>query len=430
MSTTFTEQIYPLGQPGALGADEYFIWNTSSALTVQFVSGLAVKSLWFPAPQGPMSFYNGPTATGTPFYTTDGSVPELVSVPNNAPIVTISGPGLTIVDVYASSIAYAPFRAAAAPYFNIAVMAPIVNTGTGQSPVIGLATPLAIAYGGSGTASPGLIAGSNIIISGSWPNQTIAANLGAGGIQSITVNPPLSSTGGQNPTLSLQNPLLQIYGGSGTANPYLEGDASGVLVNGSTSVQDNTFQWVVSLGGFLTDNAGSAVTGGPAQLTATGGITVTQGVGGGKKINLNTTALIPVTGGITSTGGSVVVTPHAGSQSVNLETSSPPVPIYSPGGTQLTTNPHIVRSSGGAFSITWSNNTLGTTTITLSGAAAFSSGSSYAVAFMVQGVTGGSPPIFVLEATSLTGGGFSVTGDGNGGSGSGNITFDIICIGQ
>ena len=34
---------------------------------------------------------------------------------------------------------------------------------------------VAIANGGTGTASPGLIAGSNVTISGTWPNQTIAA---------------------------------------------------------------------------------------------------------------------------------------------------------------------------------------------------------------------------------------------------------------
>jgi len=37
-----------------------------------------------------------------------------------------------------------------------------------------LGTPLAISQGGTGTSSPSLVAGSNITITGSWPNQTIA----------------------------------------------------------------------------------------------------------------------------------------------------------------------------------------------------------------------------------------------------------------
>ncbi len=40
-----------------------------------------------------------------------------------------------------------------------------------------LSAPLPLAQGGTGTASPALVAGSGITITGSWPNQTIAANL-------------------------------------------------------------------------------------------------------------------------------------------------------------------------------------------------------------------------------------------------------------
>jgi len=36
--------------------------------------------------------------------------------------------------------------------------------------------PLSIANGGTGTASPGLVAGTNVTISGTWPNQTINAS--------------------------------------------------------------------------------------------------------------------------------------------------------------------------------------------------------------------------------------------------------------
>ncbi len=38
-----------------------------------------------------------------------------------------------------------------------------------------------VANGGTGTATPGLVAGSNVTISGAWPNQTIAASGGGGG---------------------------------------------------------------------------------------------------------------------------------------------------------------------------------------------------------------------------------------------------------
>lgn len=51
--------------------------------------------------------------------------------------------------------------------------APITSTG-GTTPQIGLTTPLSVANGGSGTATPSLVAGANIAVTGSWPNQTIA----------------------------------------------------------------------------------------------------------------------------------------------------------------------------------------------------------------------------------------------------------------
>ena len=53
-------------------------------------------------------------------------------------------------------------------------------------------TVLSVANGGTGTASPGLIAGTNITsITGTWPNQTINASGGGGGISgpgSVTAN--------------------------------------------------------------------------------------------------------------------------------------------------------------------------------------------------------------------------------------------------
>lgn len=40
---------------------------------------------------------------------------------------------------------------------------------------------LPIANGGSGTATPSLVAGTNITVTGTWPNQTIASTGGSGG---------------------------------------------------------------------------------------------------------------------------------------------------------------------------------------------------------------------------------------------------------
>jgi hypothetical protein len=64
------------------------------------------------------------------------------------------------------------------------------NTINNTSAYASLADPLAIAHGGTGLTSPSLVAGSNIDITGSWPNHTIALHsppfFGSGGVATGT----------------------------------------------------------------------------------------------------------------------------------------------------------------------------------------------------------------------------------------------------
>ena len=69
---------------------------------------------------------------------------------------------------------------------------PITTTGT-----ITLGGTLAVASGGTGTATPSLVAGTNITsITGTWPNQTINASGGAGTVTSV------AATGGTGISVS------------------------------------------------------------------------------------------------------------------------------------------------------------------------------------------------------------------------------------
>lgn len=66
------------------------------------------------------------------------------------------------------------------------------------SGAIALGGVLNVASGGTGTASPGLVAGSNVTVTGSWPNQTIAT--AGGGVTSVATGTdltggPITSTG-------------------------------------------------------------------------------------------------------------------------------------------------------------------------------------------------------------------------------------------
>ena len=54
---------------------------------------------------------------------------------------------------------------------------PVTTSGT-----ITLSGTLAVANGGTGTATPSIVAGTNVTVTGTWPNQTIAASGSGGGV--------------------------------------------------------------------------------------------------------------------------------------------------------------------------------------------------------------------------------------------------------
>ena len=89
------------------------------------------------------------------------------------------------------------------------------TTTTGAVSVGGV---LNVTNGGTGTTTPTLVAGTNVTITGSWPNQTI--NSTGGGSSSGTVN-----SGGSN--------QLAYYGATGTA---VSGAANGTIIGGALSL--------------------------------------------------------------------------------------------------------------------------------------------------------------------------------------------------
>jgi hypothetical protein len=286
--TSYGVDVYALGQAGPLGSDLWWPWDTSSAFTISLASGLAVKAIWFPFPQGEMSFYAGDTATGTPFYVTPGLVAEMVSIPNDAPIVTItfSGIGTPVVYFYASSVPFTPFSAGTPPEINVGVQEPILNLGTSEAPIIALDTPLAVIYGGSGSAAPSLVAGANVTIIGSWPNQEISVAEGAGGVQSVGVQAPLVLTGSaQNPVIGLDTPLATGFGGTGITDPWIKGGV-GIEINGVGGVEDDSFQWNVTNVGVTQINPGDCV-GVVALTSADDSVTITNPTGNQVDFSVN-----------------------------------------------------------------------------------------------------------------------------------------------
>jgi hypothetical protein len=81
---------------------------------------------------------------------------------------------------------------------------------------------LPIANGGTGTATPNLVAGSNIAIAGAWPNQTISSSgPGTGTVTAVSVTTANgfagTSSGGATPALTLSTSVTGVVKGNGTA---------------------------------------------------------------------------------------------------------------------------------------------------------------------------------------------------------------------
>jgi len=83
---------------------------------------------------------------------------------------------------------------------------------------------LDVANGGTGTATPSLVAGTNVTITGTWPNQTINSS-GGGGSGSVTSVSVTSANGlagtvtnlTTTPAISLSTTVTGLLKGNGTA---------------------------------------------------------------------------------------------------------------------------------------------------------------------------------------------------------------------
>jgi hypothetical protein len=141
------------------------------------------------------------------------------------------------------------------------------TTGTASN-VTGI---VAIANGGTGTDTPSLVAGSNITVSGTWPNQTIAAtSSGSGTVTSVAASVPsfLSISGSP---ITTSGTLAISY--SGTALP---------IANGGTGVTSTPTNGQLLIGNGTGYTASTLTAGSNITITnSSGGITIASSGGGG-----------------------------------------------------------------------------------------------------------------------------------------------------
>jgi len=145
-----------------------------------------------------------------------------------------------------------------------------LTNATGLPLTTGVTGQLPVANGGTGTATPSIVAGTNVTVTGTWPNQTIAASAGGSGtVTSVAATvPSVFSVAGSPITTS--GTLALTY--SGTALP---------VANGGTGLTTTPANGALDIGngtGFTrtTLTAGSNIT----ITNASGAITIAASGGG------------------------------------------------------------------------------------------------------------------------------------------------------
>ena len=246
---------------------------------------------------------------------------------------------------------------------------------TGLPLTTGVTGLLPVANGGTGTASPSIVAGTNVTVSGTWPNQTINASGGSGGGD---VTGPGSSTDNAVARFDsttgkiIQNSGVVIndsgevtvgvwkgteiglsYGGTGAASasqargnilPSYAGNAGKVLAvnTGATDVE------YISAGGTGTVTS-VAVSGGTTGLTTSGGPITAAGT-----ITLAGTLAVASGGTGTSTPSLVQGT------NVTITGSWPNQTINSTGAAQVYPGAGIANSTGTAWGTSYTTTGTGT----------------------------------------------------------------------
>ena len=183
-----------------------------------------------------------------------------------------------------------------------------LTPATATTGAVTLGGTLAVASGGTGTATPALVAGTNVTITGSWPNQTINSTAAAGTVTSVaaltlgTTGTDVSSTVANStttPVITLNLPTASATNrGALSAADWTTFNSKG---SGTVTSVTGTAP-VVSSGGTT-----PAISMAAANTTTNGYLTSTDWNTFNGKGSGTVTSVSGTTGRITSTGGATPV---------------------------------------------------------------------------------------------------------------------------
>ena len=135
--------------------------------------------------------FGSATACSTFTVNAKGLITAASSTPITPAVGSITGLGTGVATALAVNVGSAGAPVVLGGALGTPSGATLTNA-TGLPLTTGVTGLLPVANGGTGTATPGLVQGANVTISGSWPNQTISASVSGGGGGDALVSQPLS----------------------------------------------------------------------------------------------------------------------------------------------------------------------------------------------------------------------------------------------